>query len=192
MTRQARGLRDEQLEESVKESVNESIQRNIPVRRARTTYFICANALLAAGLLALLAGCGLLGPAAEPTPVFSPITQQSPVASSGMLIVQTLTSFCSAVHSGNLDQAYTYLSSTYKRTVTSPSQIPTMLGPQVRLTNCTEFGNGDFLKINGTEATDSLVVTVYFVQLGSSSQGGGSMSFVQEGSAWLIDGITGV
>jgi hypothetical protein len=168
------------------------MRHNVPVHRGRLTRYYFASGLLAATLLALLVGCGLPGAAGEPTPAFSPITQQSPVVSSGMLIVQTLTQFCSAVHATNYAQAYTSLSSTYKRTVTSPSQIPDVLGPHLKLTNCSEFGNGDFLKINGTEAMDSLIVTVYFEELGASQQGSGSMSFVQEGSAWLIDGITGV
>jgi hypothetical protein len=167
------------------------------MRQPRPTRTIVArsltSALLGVALLALLAGCALTQAQSTPTaaPIFSPIVQHSPVVSSGQLIEQTITQFCSAVHAGNYPQAYTYFSSGLKATVTSPSQISTIFGAQRKLTDCSEFGSGSFLRVNGTSATDQMLYTYLLVQLGSSSQGGGSMKFVQTGSAWQIDEITG-
>lgn len=155
---------------------------------------VCLSAaLLTIACLILLAACALPGTGETSTasPQFSPITQHSPVVSSGQLIEQTITQFCSAVHAGNYDQAYTYLSAHYKTTVTSASQIPTLLGQGRKLTDCADFGNGGFLKISGSQATDNVTLTYFVTQLGSSAQGPGNMSFAQAGAAWQIDGLTG-
>ena len=90
-----------------------------------------ARAALAAAVLVPLVACALPLPQAATTTLPSgnstPYPQFSPVVSSGQLIIKTITQFCSAVHGGNLNQAYTFLSSQYKHTITKPSQIPHMV-----------------------------------------------------------------
>ncbi len=167
------------------------MQPDVHARQQRPIHLLLASALLAVAVLALLAACDLPGSAATPTePVFSPIVQHSPIVSSGQVIEQTIAGFCGAVHAGSFDQAYTYLSSAYKTTVTSASQIPNVLGQGTKLTNCAEFGSGGLLKINGTQATDDILVTVSEPGSPVGTQYPVSMSFVQVGSAWQIDGIT--
>lgn len=158
------------------------------------TRAVRASALLVgAAMLALLGACALPGGGGSSTATaqFSPIVQHSPIVSSGQVIEQTITQFCGAVHAGNYDQAYTYLSGAYKQTVTSSAKLQSVLGQGTKMLNCAEFGNGGFLKINGSQATDSLVFTVFVSALGTMEQQPGTVTFAQAGSAWQIDGITG-
>jgi hypothetical protein len=168
-----------------------STQRDIHVYHKRPIHLVCTSALLALAALALLAACGIPGSAGVSTeaPIFSPIVQQSPVASSGQLIEQTITQFCNAVQASNYDQAYTYLSASYKQTVVSPSGIAT-ISPHEKLLGCVEFGNGGFLKLNGNQAIDEMIYTVFREQSGAPAQPPGSMNLVQTGVAWQISLIS--
>jgi hypothetical protein len=151
-----------------------------------------ARAAIVVAVLVPLAACALpIQQAATSTPPnanSTPYPQFSPVVSSGQVIIKTITQFCNAVHAGQLDQAYTFLSSRYKHTITKPSQILYIV-PRETFLDCSEWGQGDFLKFNGSEATDQLLYTVKLEMLGSQAQSGGSMTFVQEGADWKIDDI---
>lgn len=153
------------------------------------------SAMAVAAILLPLIACTLPVPAASTSTSNSntatnptPYPYYSPVVSSGQIVVQTIAQFCDAVHSGNYSQAYTFLSSQYKHTVTRPSQIPNVFS-QERILDCAEFGGGGFLQVNGSRATDSVLFTVKLLQLGTETQQSGSINFVQEGTDWKIDAL---
>jgi len=103
-------------------------------------------------------------------------------------IQTTVTHFCQALHDANYNAAYAYLSPHYKQTITSASDVPNVLQQWGASSDCSEFGNGGFLHINGNSAQDSVSFTVNRPSLGTSSIPA-TVKFVKAGSDWQIDSI---
>jgi len=106
----------------------------------------------------------------------------------GAAVQTTITNFCQALHDSNFNAAYVYFSPHYKQTVTSSSDVPNVLSSWGTSSDCSEFGNGGFLNVNGNGAQDSVSFTVNRPGLGTSSIVA-TVKFVKSGTGWQIDSI---
>jgi hypothetical protein len=127
---------------------------------------------------------------ALPTFTAAPTVTAAPVNNPKTDIQQTLASFCQAVHDGNDSSAFNLLSSHYRQSLGSAGNIPSIPGNFGKLLDCTEFGQGSFLQVNGGRATDTLTMTVQNAQLGNQVSIPGNVTLVQSGTSWQIDAIT--
>jgi len=156
-----------------------------------------ASAMLATTLLALLAACGAgsgsdtgavnVAPTVTAAPTVAPPTA-TPNPRAG--IQPTIASFCQAVHDGRYNKAFALLSAHYHQLVTTPSQVPNVVYQFGKLTNCVEFGEGNFIEVSGSQASDKLTMTVLSPQFGNLITIPGNITLVRSGSSWLIDAIT--
>lgn len=103
-------------------------------------------------------------------------------------IQTTVTHFCQALHDANYSAAYAYFSPHYKQTITSASDVPNVLQQLGRSSDCSEFGDGGFLRINGNKAHDDVTFTVNQPSLGTHGITA-TVNFVKAGSDWQIDSI---
>jgi hypothetical protein len=51
--------------------------------------------------------------------------------------------------------------------VTTPSQVPNVMYRFGKLLDCMEFGQDHFIRVSGSQASDSLTMTVVNVRLGN-------------------------
>lgn len=100
----------------------------------------------------------------------------------------TITNFCQALHDSNFNAAYAYFSPHYKQTITSSSDVPNVVSTWGTASDCSEFGQGGFLNVEGTNAQDSVSFTVNRPGLGISSVTA-TVKLVKSGSDWQIDSI---
>jgi hypothetical protein len=151
-----------------------------------------------AALLLLFGACGTTGVngtngAANAAPTVTAIPTSVPPTATpnpAVGIEQTLTAFCQAVHDSNYAKAFGYLSPHYHQLITTPSQVPNVAYQWGKLTNCTEFGQGNFIQVSGNQATDSLTLTVLSPQFGNLITVNSTVTLVKDGTHWEIDAIT--
>jgi len=151
--------------------------------------------LLMAAIPLLLGACGTstVGAANSVPPTVTAIPTAVPPTATpnpAVGIEQTLTAFCQAVHDGNYNRAFGYLSPHYHQLITTPSQVPNVAYQWGKLTNCTEFGQGNFIQVSGNQATDSLTLTVLSPQFGNLITVNANVTLVKDGAKWEIDAIT--
>ena len=103
-------------------------------------------------------------------------------------VQSTITNFCQALHDSDFNAAYAYFSPHYKQTITSSSDVPKVLSSWGTASDCSEFGSGGFLSVNGSSAQDKVSFTVNRQGLGSSSIPA-TVKLVKSGSNWQIDSI---
>jgi hypothetical protein len=101
----------------------------------------------------------------------------------------TITRFCQALHDGNDDKAYSYLSPHYKETITAAADLPKkVMGAYGTAMGCSEGQGGNLFSASANSSRDIVDFTVDEGTIGSHNIGA-TVKFVKSGSTWLIDSV---
>jgi hypothetical protein len=154
-----------------------------------------ACVILPLALIALLAGCGLIGGAtsAVAAPTLTPLPSvalATPTPNAKTAAQQTVVQFRQDLSDPKTGQVYALLSTSCQRRAHSASNLTNVLETKWGKTiGCREFGNGGFIQVSEDHANDTVLFTVTGQSFGTQ-QFNSTLTLAQSSGAWRVDSHT--